>query len=143
MTRGHDHIDRETLTGYVEGTLDAATQKRVKAEISSCELCLGFHREIESELHSLSLSISLLWAAERISCPHRDILKGFLAGSLKKGEADYVEFHLREISCSFCAANLEDLRALESENETKLLDSARDRLSQSTSVFLGRSRGSR
>lgn len=131
-----DCIDRGTLLSYVEGSLSPEQSDAVQSHVESCDLCGRFHGEVEGEIKSLSMSISLVWTEEGISCPHRDILKAYLAKSLSGGEADYVEFHLTEIACQFCNANLEDIRALDSEEESRYLDSVRERLNQSTSAFL-------
>ena len=44
--------------------------------------------------------------------PHYDLL---ILGALSKELADYIRFHVDEIGCRFCQANLTDLERLQHE----------------------------
>lgn len=61
----------------------------------------------DAGLHSLGV----IWRRHRISCPSRDELGQFLLGVLEAEVADYLRFHLEQVGCRYCAANLDDLRA--------------------------------
>ena len=54
-------------------------------------------------------SVGDIWRRNRISCPSRSELGGFLLGTLEPAAEDYVDFHLRTVGCRFCLANLDDL----------------------------------
>lgn len=54
-------------------------------------------------------SIGEIWQRERLSCPTRTELGGFLLGTLGKAESDYIEFHTMTVGCRICQANLNDL----------------------------------
>ncbi|MBN2492358.1 MAG: hypothetical protein JXQ29_16035 [Planctomycetes bacterium] len=104
-----------------------------------------YPRHPDREEARLDMSISQVWAAERISCPHRDILRAYLAGGLEAAAQDYVAFHLEVIRCPFCLANLEDLDAATSAEKEELrqrLGRAADRTVSSSAVFLERLRDS-
>lgn len=54
-------------------------------------------------------TIGEIWQRERLSCPGRSELGGYLLGTLPKGVTEYVEFHLMTVGCRVCQANLKDL----------------------------------
>ena len=56
-------------------------------------------------------SIGAIWRRARLSCPQRDELGQFVLGTLEPEAADYITFHLEEIGCRYCQANLADLQA--------------------------------
>ncbi len=56
-------------------------------------------------------TIGAIWRRSRLSCPTRSELGQFLLGTLEREPHDYIDFHLNEIGCRYCQANLEDLQA--------------------------------
>ena len=50
------------------------------------------------------------WEEERLSCPKRTTIGGYVLNTLDAPWQDYVGFHLNILGCSFCRANLEDLQ---------------------------------
>jgi hypothetical protein len=81
-----------------------------------------------------------IWRRRRLSCPTREELGSYLLGVLSKNHADYVTFHLEQIGCRYCAANVEDLRNQQSAaaNETT---ARRRRYFQSSAGFLRKEEG--
>jgi len=59
-------------------------------------------------------SVGEIWRRHRLSCPSREQLGSYLLGVLAADAADYVKFHVEQIECRYCAANLEDLRSQQS-----------------------------
>ena len=57
-----------------------------------------------------------VWRENRLSCPSRDDLGALLLGALDPDAERYALFHVREIGCRFCAANLADLEEAASRN---------------------------
>lgn len=57
-------------------------------------------------------SIGEIWRRHRLSCLTRDQLAAFAGGAVSSALASYIEFHLTEIGCRFCQANLDDLQSL-------------------------------
>lgn len=55
------------------------------------------------------LRVSDEWAASHASCPARHWLARHLNGSLEEGPRSFVEFHLSQMECPWCLANLDDL----------------------------------
>ena len=55
-------------------------------------------------------SLGEIWRRHRITCPTRPQLQQFLLGVLPSvEETNYITFHLEQIGCRLCAANLADL----------------------------------
>jgi hypothetical protein len=76
-----------------------------------------------------------IWRRHRLSCPTREQLGSYLLGVLPKDHADYVKFHLEEVECRFCAANVADLHAQQSAAEAEV-SIRRRRYFQSSAGYL-------
>lgn len=85
---------------------------------------------IEEESAADSL-LTEIWEEERLSCPKRSTVGGYLLNTLSAAWQDYVDFHLQRLGCRSCRANLEDLQAQTVEAPRQL----RDRIMQSTVGF--------
>jgi hypothetical protein len=72
-----------------------------------------------------------VWEEYRPACPKRSTIGRFMLGTLDEPWQEYVEFHLNQLKCEFCKANLTDLQKQESEQPKKL----HDRVYQSTIGF--------
>jgi RNA polymerase sigma factor (sigma-70 family) len=57
----------------------------------------------------LPLDVQTSWRRGRVSCPARHWLARHAAGTLEPGPAAFVTFHLGEMGCEWCAANVDDL----------------------------------
>ncbi len=56
-----------------------------------------------------------IWRRYHVSCPPREQLGSFLLNVLSKEQATYVDFHVSQIGCRYCRANLEDLERQQAE----------------------------
>jgi RNA polymerase sigma factor (sigma-70 family) len=77
------------------------------------------------------LDVAAIWRAARVSCPARHWLARKLADSLAPGPAEFIEFHLAEMKCDWCQANLDDLASQVSNIEPLL-----ERVRASTARYL-------
>jgi hypothetical protein len=68
----------------------------------------------------------------RPTCLKRSTLGRLILGTLQGEWRDYVEFHVNQMGCRFCQANLEDLKRESATEPTAL----RERVFQSTVGFL-------
>jgi hypothetical protein len=68
-------------------------------------------RALLDDTPSASLAVRDVWQKSRLSCPSRSVLSDYVAGQLGDGLGQYIQFHLTEVGCRFCAANLADLQA--------------------------------
>lgn len=125
-------LTREEVLAIVEGGGEPAARDH----LSSCAKCREFHGAMKKDLEALEISISLVWEEERISCPHRDVLRAYAGGSLPKPAAEYIRFHVNDVGCGYCLANLEDLETIDASDQGRYLRSVRDRVMSSTRAFL-------
>ena len=84
----------------------------------------------------LAFTVSSVWREERVSCPHPDLLRSYIAGSLEAGAMEFLAFHLGDCACPYCNAVIEDLRARDDEAAEQKLVDLRDRLLRSTAAAL-------
>lgn len=77
-----------------------------------------------------------IWRLQRFSCPKRSTIGAFLLGTLDDEWRQYIDFHLTTLGCTFCIANLEDLKAENTKSQSKQL---RARIMESTAGFLKKS----
>ena len=80
------------------------------------------------------IDVGAVWRAARVSCPARHWLARFLdsTGPLEEGPRAFIAFHLDEMNCEECAANLDDLRAGAREAVEQLVE----RVGESTIQYL-------
>ncbi|MBI1248390.1 hypothetical protein GC197_11205 [bacterium] len=63
-------------------------------------------------------SLGEIWRRHRITCPSRPSLQQYLLGVLPSPEeTSYITFHLEQIGCRLCAANLADLITASEQSE--------------------------
>lgn len=79
-------------------------------------------------------SIGAIWRRARLSCPDRAELGQFVLGTLEPDAREYIKFHLEEIGCRFCQANLADLQAATQQSDQG--DQRRRRYFQTSAGYL-------
>ena len=62
-------------------------------------------------------TLGAIWRRSRLSCPSRDELGQFLLGMLDNESADYIRFHIEQVGCRYCEANLADLKEASKPDE--------------------------
>lgn len=87
---------------------------------------------------ALLFTVASVWREARVSCPHLDILRAWLTGSLDEGPQSFVRFHLEESQCPYCNAVVADLKVAEATDRSTRMDDVRDRLMCSTVAALRR-----
>ena len=104
-------ITRQMLRDYLHDALpDAETAAVERALRDSAELRAAF-QEVLAEEDRGEHTVGAIWRRERVSCPSREQLGGFLLGAGDPELLDYIQFHLEVIGCPYCQANLDDLRS--------------------------------
>ncbi len=93
----------------------------------------GIAAETEEGERLLDFSVPEVWREQRVSCPARYWLGRMVLGSLPEGPEAFLRFHLDEMSCPICGANLEDLRRIEEDPELQPL---LERVRATTLAFL-------
>lgn len=127
-------INSEILASYLDDALDTAETAMVEQALRDSETLRHELRKILQERDRGEHSIGAIWRRYRLTCPSREQLGSFLLEALEPDLQDYVDFHLRVIGCSFCQANLADLRDLHNAG-TPEVQARRQRIFQSSAGF--------
>ena len=99
--------------------------------------------ELPQEDEQLLFTVSTVWREERVSCPHPDLLRAYVAGNLDGGAVEFLQFHLDEAQCPYCNAIVEELRAVDRDAQQATgddLDGLEGRLRASTAAALSQRR---
>lgn len=112
------------------------------AEMSAIEVELRTDRDLARRLAAINgrrdaglHCVGDIWRRHRASCPTREQLGSFLLGALSADWAAYVQFHLDDIGCRFCQANLRDLQRQQQEANEDVA-TRRRRYFQSSAAYL-------
>ena len=96
------------------------------------EVLQGLVASLEEGQVRLEFTVAETWREQRVACPARYWLGRHVVGNLPAGPAAFVDFHMTEMGCPWCQANLEDLRAIEEPDLAPL----RERVQRSTLRYL-------
>ena len=77
---------------------------------------LGYLAASDGEAE-FDFDVSQTWRQQRVSCAARYWLGRMVVDSLPPGPADFLRFHVGEMDCPWCRANLEDLQRIEEDPE--------------------------
>ncbi|HUS91446.1 MAG TPA: sigma-70 family RNA polymerase sigma factor [Phycisphaerae bacterium] len=88
----------------------------------------------EDPVHSEAM-LTEVWESLRLSCPKRSTIGAYHLGTLEEAWQDYVDFHLKQLGCRFCLANLADLK----QQDSRKSEALQERIMQSTVGFLRQS----
>lgn len=109
----------------------------LEAHLEACEACHGILVALREESEGLTISVGALWVADRISCPHDDILLSFVNGGLGPSESDYISFHLETVGCPHCQASITQIEdRLARRDDTDRLQRAMDDSMRRSAVYL-------
>jgi hypothetical protein len=81
---------------------------------------------------ALGFTVSSVWRQERVSCPHPDVLRAWMTGSLEAGATEFLDFHLKESRCPYCAAAVEEMGERDAVAARPRVEDLRERLLRST-----------
>ena len=131
-------ISDPVLLAYLEeslsGDIMAKIENQLRGDASLRERLASLIAKRESGVHS----VGDIWRRHRLSCPSRDELGSYLLGAMMEEASSYVQFHVEQIGCRYCQANLEDLRS--SENSHSNATSTRQRRDRFFQSSVGRIR---
>ena len=108
------------LEAFLEGSLSpeesASIEKQLRDDKEMLTELASVNGRKDAGLHSLGA----IWRRHRIGCPTREQLGSFLLGTLEESLQEYVHFHIERVGCSFCQANLDDMKQRHNEaNEAR------------------------
>ena len=108
-------ITRQMLRDYLNDALPDAELSAVEKAVREVPAVQALFNQVRQEADRGEHSVGAVWRRERLSCPTREQLGGFLLQALDPDLLEYVEFHLQTVGCAYCLANLDDLKRLQAE----------------------------
>lgn len=108
-------VTREQLHAYLDDALDDAETARIEKLIRGSAAVRTRLSEVRDERDRGEHSLGAVWRRERLSCPSREQLGGYLHGVLDAEHQAYIIFHMQTVGCSSCQANLDDLKEKQAE----------------------------
>lgn len=106
-------ITRQMLLDYIHDALPDTEMAAVERALRGSPELRSMLNEVREDEDQGQHTVGAIWRRERVSCPSRDQLGGYLLGAGDPDLLNYVEFHLTAIGCPYCQANLDDLRRLQ------------------------------
>jgi hypothetical protein len=103
-------ITPEMLRAYISDALPDAELATVERSLRESADLRALLKDVIEQEDRGEHTAGAIWRRERISCPARDQLGGFLLGAGDAELLEYIQFHIDEIGCPYCRANLDDLR---------------------------------
>jgi hypothetical protein len=129
------NVTREQLAGYLDDSLADSETAQVEQALRQSEALRRQLRGLMEERDRGEHSLGAIWRRQRLTCPSREQLGSYLLEALDAAQQDYVDFHLKTIGCSFCLANMADLKAQQEEPAAKV-QQRRKRFFESSAGFL-------
>lgn len=108
-------ITREMLRDYLNDALPDPEMATIEKALRDQPEVQTLFQAVREEMDRGEHSVGAVWRRERLSCPTREQLGGFILDALDPDLQAYIEFHLQTIGCPFCQANLEDLQRVQAE----------------------------
>ena len=105
-----DFTDAE-LAAFLDEALPASRSSDLEHQLRSDSALRNRLVEVRGRETAGLHTIGAIWRRGRLSCPTRSELGQFVLGTLEAQPHQYIEFHLNEIGCRYCQANLADLQA--------------------------------
>lgn len=130
------------LTSYLAEALPVEQMVEIEARLrEETELRDRLVAIIEGQDQPLH-HLGAIWRRHRLSCPDREEWSQFLLGVLPEDAAAYLQFHLDEIRCGYCEANVADLRAAQqaTREQYQAVQQRRRRIFETSAGHLKRDR---
>ncbi len=100
----------QELRAYIAEELAVGRSTLLEHQLATDERLRDRLRALLGESDSASLALRDVWRRGQLSCPSRSTWSDYLTGGLGDGLRQYLQFHLEEVGCRVCAANLADLQ---------------------------------
>lgn len=131
----HEFNDSE-LQAYLDEVLPVDEMSRIEEALRRhgelVNRLVEINRRRDAGIHSLAE----IWQRHRLSCPSRQQLGSYLLDALDAKTSNYVLFHLSDIGCRYCQANLADLKQQQAE-ATLEIETRRRKFFQTSAGYLG------
>lgn len=108
-------ITRSIVADYLNDALPADQAAAVEKAIRADPALQAVVEQVRAEADRGDHTVGGIWRRDRLSCPTRETLGTYLQDVLDPAHAEYVRFHLTDVVCPYCQANLDDLARLHAE----------------------------
>jgi len=130
-------------SNYTEHELEAYLDEELApGEMSAIEQAMREDSELAESLRAVIArrdsglhSVGAIWRRHRVTCPSREALGSFLLGALDAEELHYIHFHITQVGCRYCEANLDDLKQQQEEDGKDTAARRRKYLESSAGYF--------
>ena len=126
------HMDEKAIALIKHRSLKEIKQHVAQSSQLSRDEIMAVDSPAWEDSPAATSMLTEIWESTRPTCPKRTTVGRFLLGTLEKPWQSYVDFHLNQLGCQFCRANLEDLKKQTEDESAKVFQS---RLMQSTIGF--------
>ena len=116
-------FSQSEIEAYLDEALPAAEMASIEKDLRADPELLQQIKQVSSRRESGLHTMGAIWRRQRVSCATREQWGSYLLGVLATEHVEYLNFHLEQVGCAWCRANLEDLR----QQQTELSDSTRTR----------------
>jgi len=123
------------LEAYLDESLAPSDMAELEAKLRDDKSLVEQLGTINARRSAGVHSIGAIWRQQRITCPSREQLGSLLLGVMDPAQADYVNFHVERVGCSYCQANLNDLKSRQAENNDSVTR-RRNKYFQSSAGYL-------
>lgn len=103
-------ITRQMLRDYLHDALPDAELANIEKSLRESAKLRKLYKEVVEQEDRGEHTVGAIWRRERVSCPTRDQLGGYLLGAGDPELLEYIDFHLKIVGCPYCQANLDDLK---------------------------------
>lgn len=105
-----DHFSNSELEAYLNEELPADEMLKIEQVMRTDKVLVEQLVEINQRRDSGIHTLGEVWRRHRLSCPTREQLGSYLLEATNAEVSNYIYFHLTEIGCRYCQANLHDLK---------------------------------
>ena len=98
------------LEAYLNEELPTDEMSKIEQAMRSDEALVARLVEINQRRDVGVHTLGEVWRRHRLSCPSREQLGSYLLEATPAELSNYILFHLTEIGCRYCHANLQDLK---------------------------------
>ncbi len=123
------------LEAYLDEALSPDEMGEVEAALQSNPTLAQKLAMINGRRDAGIHTIGEIWRRHRVSCPTREQLGSYLLEALDDEQMSYYKFHIEEVGCRLCNANLHDLQ-MQQEEAVETAATRRTKYFQSSAGYL-------
>ncbi|MCS6975650.1 MAG: hypothetical protein NZM31_01400 [Gemmatales bacterium] len=110
MTELAPGITEQDLIDHVEEALPPHKASVIEKAIRESEELMAILNALILARSGEEHSVGAIWERHRLSCPTRDQLSNYLVRAMSDEALTYIAFHLEDVDCPYCQAELEELK---------------------------------